>query len=667
MPAVPSLGKLCTDHGYSHEWVSGQKPHLSKNGKLRRLLENKNDKGFLQKTHWRSSTSCRKVWWLDKGRSQKVLNEGCESRDNHRYAVVVQDLATSLIQTHPCKTKPAHETENCVKICGAVAQTESCIHTHNSVEVGRACEDLSWNYRTSAPHRSETDYCQDLLTDKKTPHERRFGEPFEGPDHSVRSNGWICYDFFERPIRIPPVWKERITKNIPRVRTGCGWNPKRRCYGCEDVVIVLRFLGLIVVVLRCWRATHSLPTEMGTGVLWVLTRTHPCDDPPRQDGEPSERQLVLACWLVRWLLSWLVVAIRLVYLTEELGKKDASEFHARRLNAWELLVSQKVFSSTPLLRGNSKITWKRSWSSRIETKAVSSWREGRSQRIFPRKIGWVPTNRSTWWRWSPKWHLVNRRGLHLPSSHRTSNSSLRVEKISIPLFFWRVQDSSHKLDVLQEKRIKDYWNVFGYRTLPDSWTRFTKFTLPSEKHLPRKCGLVNALRKIKQLPDLIVCGLRFGLTCRKQSKKERKASGESKDRQRWKTERHLLYWSWRWRSLRDREKCKKQVGTSFRSCCALQDGDKKACLEVTGCCCAWENKSSQENKVCLQCGSSWIHKEAFGINSSAKSRGSCRREKVQIDSTCCANLFPCLKRWKFQIRAPVNKDGRNSRKFQRRI
>ena len=27
----------------------------------------------------------------------RVLNEGCESRDNHRYAVVVQDLATQWI------------------------------------------------------------------------------------------------------------------------------------------------------------------------------------------------------------------------------------------------------------------------------------------------------------------------------------------------------------------------------------------------------------------------------------------------------------------------------------------------------------------------------------------------------------------------------------------
>ena len=32
----------------------------------------------------------------------KVLSEGCESRDNHRYAVVVQDLATQWIQSYPC-------------------------------------------------------------------------------------------------------------------------------------------------------------------------------------------------------------------------------------------------------------------------------------------------------------------------------------------------------------------------------------------------------------------------------------------------------------------------------------------------------------------------------------------------------------------------------------
>ena len=41
----------------------------------------------------------------------KVFNGGCESRDSHRYAVVVHDLATQWIQSYPCKTKSSHETE----------------------------------------------------------------------------------------------------------------------------------------------------------------------------------------------------------------------------------------------------------------------------------------------------------------------------------------------------------------------------------------------------------------------------------------------------------------------------------------------------------------------------------------------------------------------------
>ena len=32
-PAVLSLGKLCEDYGYSHDWTSGQKPQLIKSGR----------------------------------------------------------------------------------------------------------------------------------------------------------------------------------------------------------------------------------------------------------------------------------------------------------------------------------------------------------------------------------------------------------------------------------------------------------------------------------------------------------------------------------------------------------------------------------------------------------------------------------------------------------
>ena len=41
----------------------------------------------------------------------KVQSDNCESRNNHRYAVVVQDLATQWIQAYPCKNKTSQETQ----------------------------------------------------------------------------------------------------------------------------------------------------------------------------------------------------------------------------------------------------------------------------------------------------------------------------------------------------------------------------------------------------------------------------------------------------------------------------------------------------------------------------------------------------------------------------
>ena len=150
----------------------------------------------------------------------KVLSESCESRNNHRYAVVVQDLATQWIQTYPCKTKTSQETQRSLQKFLEPDRKPKVIYTDNSLEFGKACEDLSWNHCTSTPHRSETNgsderavrrvregtsavllqsgldenwsadsmechtylrNVQDLLSDGKTSYERRFGKPFEGP------------------------------------------------------------------------------------------------------------------------------------------------------------------------------------------------------------------------------------------------------------------------------------------------------------------------------------------------------------------------------------------------------------------------------------------------------------------------------------------------------
>ena len=86
----------------------------------------------------------------------KILSESCESRNNHRYAVVVQDLATQWIQAYPCKNKTSQETQRSLQKFLEPDRKPKVIYTDNSLEFGKACEDLSWNHCTSTPHRSET-------------------------------------------------------------------------------------------------------------------------------------------------------------------------------------------------------------------------------------------------------------------------------------------------------------------------------------------------------------------------------------------------------------------------------------------------------------------------------------------------------------------------------
>ena len=56
--------------------------------------------------------------------------------------------------------------------------------------------------------------------------------------------------------------------------------------------------------------------------------------------------------------------------------------------------------------------------------------------------------------------------------------SPREESFPIPLKYIDVSRTTHtNLDVMQERRIDDYWNIDGSRDLSDSWTGFTQFTL----------------------------------------------------------------------------------------------------------------------------------------------------------------------------------------------
>ena len=85
----------------------------------------------------------------------KVLSDNYESRNNHRYAVVVQDLATQWIQAYPCKNKTSQETQRSLQKFLEPERNPKVIYTDNSLEFGETCEDLYWNHCTSTPHRSE--------------------------------------------------------------------------------------------------------------------------------------------------------------------------------------------------------------------------------------------------------------------------------------------------------------------------------------------------------------------------------------------------------------------------------------------------------------------------------------------------------------------------------
>ena len=193
----------------------------------------------------------------------KVLSDNCESRNNHRYAVVVQDLATQWIQAYPCKNKTSQETQRSLQKFLEPERKPKVIYTDNSLEFGKACEDLSWNHCTSTPHRSQTNgiaeravrrvkegtsavllqsglneswwadsmecytYLRnvtDLLSDGKTPYERCFGKPFEGP--IIPSVSLVEY----HPITAkdqspnPSIWKESFTWIVPRIRSLRGGN-----------------------------------------------------------------------------------------------------------------------------------------------------------------------------------------------------------------------------------------------------------------------------------------------------------------------------------------------------------------------------------------------------------------------------------------------------------
>ena len=201
----------------------------------------------------------------------KVLSDNCESRNNHRYAVVVQDLATQWIQAYPCKTKTSQETHRSLQKFLEPERKPKVIYTDNSLEFGKACEDLSWNHCTSTPHRSETKDCCKSSAQSKGRYlccivairsEWKLVGRFHGmfylsskrhrslvwwedslwktfwrtkkrTNHSVWFIGWVSPCLSERPVKNPSIWKESLAWIVPWIRSVRGENLEGWHIGCR--------------------------------------------------------------------------------------------------------------------------------------------------------------------------------------------------------------------------------------------------------------------------------------------------------------------------------------------------------------------------------------------------------------------------------------------------
>ena len=122
----------------------------------------------------------------------------------------MQDLATQWLQSYPCKSNFPQGTGKSSRKFLEPSDKPSVMNTDNSLEFGKACEELSWNHCKSTPHRFATNgiadravrrikegtfasggripwdviaICRTYKTsfwDGKTPLERRCREPFRG-------------------------------------------------------------------------------------------------------------------------------------------------------------------------------------------------------------------------------------------------------------------------------------------------------------------------------------------------------------------------------------------------------------------------------------------------------------------------------------------------------
>ena len=171
---------------------------------------------------------------------------------------------------------------------------------------------------------------------------------------------------------------------------------------------------------------------------------------------------------------------------EELETMDASEIYSKRLHGKEVICPTQGEFIFPIADGRIKTL---GGDQELRTSTLVRHRpiQGESRiRFIGESEGSLPPPRDSFPDageaindfWSLSGNFIYRHHVE----PRVKLYSPRDESFPFPLRYIDVSRTTcTNLDVKQEKRIDDYWNVDGSRDLSDPWTSFPQFNLSEEK------------------------------------------------------------------------------------------------------------------------------------------------------------------------------------------
>ena len=192
---------------------------------------------------------------------------------------------------------------------------------------------------------------------------------------------------------------------------------------------------------------------------------------------------------------------------EELEAMDASEIYPKRLNAKEVIFPKQngkfIFPVTDgrinFVGGDQEL--------RTSTLIRDHPIRGEGQRDFlgesegslpPPQDSYPDAGEARNDFWSMSGNFIYRHHVE----PRVKLYSPKEESFPIPLKYIDVSRTAHtNLDVMQESRIDDCWNIDGSRDLSDCWTGFTQFILLEEKP-PNGCMWSGERLTRKQLTSM---------------------------------------------------------------------------------------------------------------------------------------------------------------------